>query len=260
MKYFKQLNVFLFAFAALASSTIALAEPAKMPSRIQLTYAVTKDGQPFATVKEQFSITGSKYTVESVTKGLGVYALFGERKLTSQGTVSEQGLKPSHFELHQGDNAKKSLINDFDWASNTLNMMVKGKPKTAVLKPGTQDLASYGYQFMYLAAVAPLKTAVTLLVSTGKKLDTYTYNIADALDTLTITTESGAQTNYETLHLTENNGAGNGSTGKAGEAAKGAEEKALWLSTKHYYLPVRILFKDENGVSLEQTLTSLQIE
>lgn len=250
MKYFKPLNIFLLALVTFASSFHALAEPAKMPTRIQLTYAVTKDGQPFATVKEQFSITGNNYTLESITKGLGVYALFGERKLTSQGTVTEQGLKPSHFELHQGDNAKKSLINDFDWASNTLNMTVKGKPKTAPLKVGTQDLASYGYQFMYLAAVAPLKNAVTVFLSTGKKLDTYTYNIADALETLTLKAENGTESNYETLHLTE----------KTTEATEAKDEKALWLSTKHYYLPVRILLKDENGVRLEQTLTSLQTE
>lgn len=238
------------AFATLACSATSLAESSKMPSRIQLTYAVNKDGQPFANVKEQFTITGNNYTVESVTRGLGVYALFGERKLTSQGTVTEQGLKPNHFELHQGDNAKKSLINDFDWATNTLNMTVKGKPKNAALKPGTQDLASYGYQFMYLAAAAPLKNVVTLLVSTGKKLDNYTYNIAEALDMLSVITENGAQTNYETLHLTE----------KTDETAKGVAEKAIWLSTQYYYLPVRILFKDENGMSLEQTLTSLQTE
>ena len=250
MKYFKSLNILILAFVTLASSLHALAEPAKMPSRIQLTYAVTKDGQPFATVKEQFSITANNYTLESTTKGLGVYALFGERKLISQGTVNEQGLKPNHFELHQGDNAKKSLINEFDWASNTLNMTVKGKPKTVPLKAGTQDLASFGYQFMYLAAAAPLKSAVTVLLTTGKKLDTYTYNIADNLETVTVKAENGSETNYETLHLTE----------KTSEAEQGKEEKALWLSTKHYYLPVRIVLKDENGVRLEQTLTSLQTE
>ncbi|MBA3696873.1 MAG: DUF3108 domain-containing protein, partial [Methylotenera sp.] len=57
------------------------------PKLIQANYEVTKNGQPFATMKEQFTVTGNTYTIESVSKGVGVYALFGERKLTSTGEI-----------------------------------------------------------------------------------------------------------------------------------------------------------------------------
>ncbi|MSP86822.1 MAG: hypothetical protein EXR38_03465 [Methylotenera sp.] len=73
---------------------------------------MTKNGQPFAKVRELYVISGHTYQVESITKGIGIYALFGERQLTSHGDVTSLGLKQKRFELHQGRDAKKhsSLI------------------------------------------------------------------------------------------------------------------------------------------------------
>jgi len=224
-------------------------EKITLPKFIQANYEVTKNDQPFAKVKEQFTITGNTYSVESVTKGIGVYALLGERKLISKGEVNAEGLRPSHFELHQGDNVKKSLLADFDWAKNTLNMTVKGKLKTATLVTGTQDLASYAYQFMYMKQ--PLKDSVTVMLTTGKKLNIYNYAIANESETIE-TTNGDAPVIYKTLRLTEHD---------ATEAnAEKSDSKSLWLSPEHYYLPVRILLVDESDQKIEQTLTSLHVE
>ena len=220
--------------------TTASAAQDALPKRIQANYAVTKNGQPFATVKEQFVVNGSTYKIESITKGIGVYALFGERKLTSAGEVTANGLKPAHFELQQGDNPKKALVTDFDWPKNTLHMLVKGKSKDAVLSEGTQDLASYAYQFMFLPK--PLKDAITVNLTTGKKLNQYPYKINSEQTPI-----ESAGTQYKTLHLIplEQNT---------------TETKELWLSTEHHYVPVRILLIDDNGQKLEQTLTELHVD
>jgi hypothetical protein len=212
------------------------------PKLIQVSYAVTKNGQPFANVHEQFVVTDNAYKLESVTKGIGVYALFGERKLTSAGEVTSQGLKPDHFELHQGDSPKRALIADFDWLNNTLRMMVKGKQKEAELAPGTQDLASYAYQFMFVSAI--LKDAITVTLTTGKKLNQYQYKINAEQEVLDI-----AGTQYKTQHLVP-----------AQLDQNKSETKEIWLAAEHYYLPVRILMIDENGQKLEQTLTELHVE
>ena len=111
---------------------VAVAQAA--PKKIQLEYEVKRDGELFANVVENFSQDGSQYKIESITKGIGVYALLGERKLSSSGSVTKEGLKPKHFELHQGDNQKKSLIADFDWANKALNMQVKGEVRTQALE------------------------------------------------------------------------------------------------------------------------------
>ena len=231
-------KVLSFVFCLMMSTILAAQEA--LPKRIQANYEVTKNGQPFATVKEQFVVNGSTYKIESVTKGVGVYALFGERKLTSAGEVTANGLKPSHFELQQGDNPKRALVADFDWPKNTLHMLVKGKVKDAALSEGTQDLASYAYQFMFLPK--PLKDAITVNLTTGKKLNQYPYKI----NAEQVPIESaGAQ--YKTLHLIplEQNT---------------TETKELWLSAEHHYVPVRILLIDDNGQKLEQTLTELHVD
>jgi hypothetical protein len=212
---------------------------AALPKRIIATYAVTKNDQPFANVREQLIISGTQYQLESITKGIGVYALFGERVLRSHGEVNAQGLKPSRFELRQGDNPKKALLAEFDWVNQNLRMTVKGRLKEAKLQPGAQDLATFAYQFMYLPQ--PLKEEVTVSLTTGKKLDQYHYNIK--LETEMI---QAAGMEYKTLHLAP--------------SEKDDETKELWLAADYHYLPVRILFVDEHGQKLEQTLTELQIE
>lgn len=235
----------LLNLAVLLSATSVMAEQAvlsnaALPKRIQAVYEVTKNGQPFAKVHEQFLVNGSTYKVESVTKGIGVYALFGERVLTSSGEVTAQGLKPGHFELRQGDNAKRALLADFDWAKQNLRMTVKGKQKEAPLSVGTQDLASFAYQFMYLPK--PLKGDITVTLTTGKKLNQYQYHINPESEVI-----SSAGVQYKTLHL-------------APPAQDTEETKELWLAADYHYVPVKILMVDDNGQKLEQTLTELKIE
>jgi Protein of unknown function (DUF3108) len=216
-------------------SNLAFAQP----KSVQLEYEVTRDGKPFATVKESFTQDGKQYKIESITKGIGVYALFGERKLSSVGELTAQGLKPMHFELHQGDSGRKSLIADFDWAKSTLNMQVKGKTKTAVLEAGTQDLASYAYQFMFNP---PLKSEVNVALTTGKKLNQYQYKVAKRGEAL-----NAANAQFATTHLVST---------KAEDESK----KQLWLAQDQHYLLVRYRQLDENGATLEQTLTKIHVE
>ncbi len=211
------------------------------PKSVIVQYDVTKNGQPFARVKEQFKVTGNQYQVNSVTKGLGVYALLGERKLSSTGELNAEGLKPAHFELHQGDNAKKSLLADFDWPKKSLQMTVKGQPKMAALTAGTQDLASFPYQFMFLKT-ADFKKSITMPVTTGKKLNQYQYKV-EGEELLEIDGKP-----YKTLHLVETD-----------PEKTAAESKQFWLATEHHYVPVRIMMT-EDGATLEQIITELQIE
>ncbi len=228
---------------AVAAKTKAPKEAAAkftVPKSISAKYVVTKNGDPFANVHEQFTATKNTYKIESVTKGLGVYALLGERKLTSTGEITAQGLKPSHFELHQGNQKKKSLFTDFDWAKQSLVMTIKGEQETAQLKPGTQDLASYPYQFMFMRA--SLKNTITVPVTTGKKLKQYAYKVSPDLKTIDC---AGVQ--YKTLYLTPTE-------------HEGAETKDIWLATEQSYVPARILVIDEDGQKLEQTLTELRIQ
>lgn len=215
-----------------------------LPKNIQLEYDLKRDGKLFAKVVENYSQQGDQYKIQSITKGVGVYALLGERKLLSNGTVTKNGLKPKHFELHQGDNRKKTLINDFDWDKNIINMQVKGEIRTQPLKKGAQDLLSYAYQFMFAqpAKARVGENVINATLTTGKKLNQYQYKVI-ARDLKM----NAAGKEFRTLHIAN--------TPEAGD-----EKKQLWLAEDQYYLPVQYNLIDENGASFEQTLTQIHVE
>ena len=209
------------------------------PKQVEMVYHATKNGQPFATVTETYKQENGRYRIESVTKGVGVYALFGERRLLSEGEVTAEGLKPTHFEVHPGDNEKKALFADFDWAANKLTMKVKGNPTTVPLEKGAQDLSSFIYQFMFSP---PKGEEVKMSVTTGKKLRNYEYKVADRNVPLEVSAGK-----FKAIHLVN--------------ASKDADdEKELWLGAESHYLPVKLTMRDENGAKIEQTLTSLHVE
>ncbi len=231
----KRLSILLLWPILLFGANLAFA----LPKNIQLEYDLTREGKLFAKVVEQFSQNGKQYNIKSVTKGIGVYALMGERVLTSAGVVTKSGLKPSHFELHQGKSAKKTLIADFNWAKSLLIMQVKGDTRTEKLQQGTQDLASYAYQFMFNP---PMKDEVKVAVTTGKKLNQYQYKVLARGTKLDV-----ANKNFKTLHISN-------------QASAGEDKKQLWLAEDQFYLPVRYSLTDEDGNSFEQTLTKIHVE
>lgn len=236
-----QIRVLCILFLLVTSSGFA-AQQGGLPKRIQANYIVSKNGMPFAKVREQYVVTGNNYKVESTTKGIGIYALLGVRKLTSTGKVTSQGLKPAHFELHQGSNPNKALFTDFDWSNNTLRMLGKGEPQLVRLTAGTQDLANFAYQFMFLPR--PFKDDITVTLTTGKKLNQYQYKIKPELELLNV---AGGQ--YKTVHLVP-----------ANQNNDKIETKELWLATEQNFILVRFLMLDEDGAKLEQTLTELHVD
>lgn len=209
------------------------------PKQVKAVYEATRNGQPFATVTETYKQENGRYRIESVTQGLGVYALFGKRIVTSEGEVTAEGLKPARFELHRGDNPKKSLTANFDWSANKLTMTVKGKPVVVPLQKGTQDLLSFLYQFMFKQ---PSGAEWTLPVTTGKKLKTYHYTVTGR--DIPVQVAAGS---YRTIHL------------KNADVEEPDDEKELWLGAESHYLPVRLFMRDDDA-KIEQRLTTLRVE
>lgn len=209
------------------------------PKKVTAVYEATRDGKPFATVNETFREDRTHYRIESVTTGTGVYALFGKRRLVSEGEVTAEGLKPHHFELQQGDDSKKKVVADFDWGAGKLAMTSKKKTVTADLAPGTQDLASFPYQFMFQP---PAGNEVIMLVTTGKRLRNYRYQVGTPDEKLE------ALGGLKVVRLSN-----------AGHD-DGDDEKELWLAVEKHYIPAKIVLRDDNGARIEQVLTSLSIE
>jgi hypothetical protein len=209
------------------------------PKQITLNYQATRNGKPFANIVENYQQSGEAYKLESVTEGVGLAALFGKRVLKSEGVVTEEGLVPKHFEQHQGDNEKKSVYADFDWQKNQLSMKSKGNLTSEALSKGTQDLLSFSYQWMF---TSPILDEMTLAVTTGKKIRSYSYKVIERDVNLAV--EAGQ---FKSLHLVSANPDGKGN------------EKEFWLAIDRFYLPIKIIQRDENGNVIEQTVTSMQM-
>lgn len=233
------------AILMLFSASLVTAEPRNYPKQIHLVYDVVRNGQPFATVTEDYKQVADQYHIVSNTKGLGVYALLGERKLTSDGVVTSTGLKPKHFELRQGDNAKKWLSTEFDWASNTLNMTIKGAVQAVPLMANSQDLVSYLYQFMFEPFSKNNQETLLVNVTTGKKLKPYAFNITERDQPLN--TPAG---DFKTTQLTSVKDA----------ESKASDERQIWLANEQYHLPVKLIIHDDNGGEFVQTLKTIQID
>jgi len=233
-KPFALLPVLLLCYIA----TDAAQALADSPQKITAVYAATRNGLAFATVTETFTQTNNHYHIESITSGIGVYGLFGKRKLSSDGEVTADGLRPTHFEQSQG--SKIGATADLNWGANTLTMNSKGKVSTSPLEAGTQDLASYAYQFAFKP---PIGDEIAITLTTGKKLRTYHYKIADHDEPLD-TTLGALKTTRLTNTAKDDNG----------------EEKSLWLSQEQHFIPAKIMMSDETGAKIEQVLTSLSIE
>lgn len=206
------------------------------PKQLTLNYELSRDGQLFANVTETFSQDGKQYHIESITKGVGVYALLGDRKLTSQGEVTKAGLKPLHFESLQSKSASKALINDFDWSKQILKMQVKGKNKEEPLTAGTQDLLSVMYQSMF---IPPAGERVKLPVTTGKKLRQKEYQVSKVAEPLE--TKAGK---FSVVTLSDKDG---------------DDEKKVFLASDQQFIPVKVILR-EDGNTYEQTLTSYKVE
>lgn len=206
------------------------------PKKVTLEYELQRDGKLFANVTERFSQENNQYVIESVTQGIGVYALLGKRELKSNGLVTQHGLKPLHFESLQSANAKRTLINDFDWENQRLNMQVKGRELAQALEDGTQDLLSIMYQFMFRPPMQPL---FALPLTTGKKLSVTDYAVMSNVQVQK--TKAGS---FNVVTLTERNT---------------DEPKIIYLAKDHYYLPIKVVMYDD-GAKFEQTLIKLTLE
>jgi Protein of unknown function (DUF3108) len=209
---------------------------AAVPKSIKLSYEVKRNGKLFGHVTETFTHNGKQYKLESITKGTGVYALLGERKLLSEGDVTKEGLRPKHFESLQSTSAKKTLINDFDWKARMLTMQIKGDKQQEPLVIGTQDLLSVMYQFMFKSpANGPLK----LVITTGKRLKTHQYQVS--LQAQLLATDAGQ---FKVVELAE---------------ADDKDAKKIYLAVEKYALPVKIVVQDD-GATFEQLITQITIE
>lgn len=210
---------------------------AATPHQITATYNLTKQGQQIGTVTETFKQADGRYQLDSITSAVGIYALFmkGKIHLISNGEITDQGLRPLHFEHQRAADPAKTVQANFDWEKMSITHSFDGKTETLALEPGTQDRISLQYQFMF---APPGREDIRLFMTSGKNLNLYQYKLAGEEK---ITTPTGS---FQTIHLVKQRNADEDGT-------------EIWLAKKRRFFPVRIVVEEHNGGKLEQNLTSL---
>ncbi len=242
MRSFKKFSTSMLSavFVLLGSagtSGLTLAEAAT-PSMVKASYRIYKAGLFIGTVEEQFTRDGDNYRIVSQTETAGPLRIFlrDQLTITSEGMVGSTGLKPARYQFVRRDDQKKNIFAEFDWNKQQIFSHHAAESESFDLPADTQDRISAMYQFMFSK---PTSSEVSVWMSQGKKAEFYRYRKQGEAN-LTV------------------NGASTPTVYYARDAKAGESKAHLWLAKERYFLPVKIVFEEGNGSTLEQMLVSIQ--
>ena len=183
------------------------------------------------------ALPDNRYSLRSELQAKGLLALFiKQRTLISEGTITENGLRPDKFQyIVEKDDQKTSTV-IFDWVNKTALFQSKKELKVRVdaLPEGTQDLLSFMYQSMFIPPLNETK----FNVANAKNIKEYDYEFAGEE---MIESKIGK---INTIHLHRTN-------------EDGDETVDLWLAPDYLHLPVKIVQVGKKG-TLEMYMTSIK--
>ncbi len=214
------------------------AEP--LPQRIDASYDILKQGIKLAEINETFEQKDKRYRITSVTKPVGLLALFQPETIvvTSTGEVTENGLLPLHFTHQRTRSPEKNSRADFDWDRNELALNNQSGISLLSLKPFTQDRLSMMYQFVALPPHGRLELRFNM--TNGHKVDEYHYLLDP---THTVKVPFGNLRSYY-LHT-------------APQKTKWKSE--IWLALDHDFIPCKVVVTEDDGAQLVQVLRKLNV-
>lgn len=226
-----------FLLCCIASPLFA-APPAQ---RIEASFEVSTKGVKIAVITEKFTRTGDHYRIESLTKPVGLLALFKPDTLfvVSEGDITAQGLRPQNFVYKRSQETIKNTAASFDWNQANIMLNDRNGQRSEPLPADTQDRLSVQYQFRYIPLLRERKD-LTMHITNGSKIDTRHYLIHTRQ---MLTVPMGT---LETLYLST-----------VPEAT--AWKTEIWLSVENGNFPCKIVVTEDNGDQLTQVLTALSI-
>jgi hypothetical protein len=130
------------------------------PNHLQLTFTVYDGTHGFRTgeIREQFDISGGRYTLRSERRTSGLASLHGGDRIIriSNGKIDAAGLEPDTYQVETLTSAGKQLSHSiFDHASGTIRFQ---DGSTSMLPADTQDGLSFVFQLSQLPILAEFFT------------------------------------------------------------------------------------------------------
>ena len=226
--------------ALLLCTLSAVAHADTWPLRIEAKYDILKQGIKLAEVNEVFERTDDHYKITSITRPVGLLALFQPETIviTSEGEISEQGMIPHHFTHRRTRDTSKDSIADFDWQHNELTLSNQSGIRQLALPPHTQDRLSVMYQFIIVPPHGRLE--VDFHMTNGHKLEPYHYQLNPSQ---TVEVPFGKMRSYYLYTLPQ----------------KTAWKSELWLAIDHGYMPCKVVVTEDDGSQLVQELRTLNM-
>ena len=139
--------------------SFGFAAEAAPPQRVEIVYDLARNGMPVAEVTERLEHDQRQYRVEESWKGKGVFALRGDARRSSRGSIAKDGLRPAEFEDRRA--GRDPVRAEFD-----------AKASGPALEH--QDRLSFIWNFVFF----PPSGEVTVRVSDGKGVSTHVYRAA----------------------------------------------------------------------------------
>jgi hypothetical protein len=206
------------------ASAAAAAEP---PPRLELVFLLTRNGSAMAEVVERLEYSGGNYQLTETWKGKGIYALLGNARRVSQGSIAQNTLRPREFfDERSGRDTARAW---FDWQAHTLTMQYKGNRATEPLPANAQDRLS----FLFALSLVPGKAeSVNYTIADGKGLSRHTYKVGGRER---VRTPAGE---FDAIKVS-----------RQGEDRESAE---LWLAAERNYVPLRMVVVEKDGTRYEQ--------
>ena len=206
--------------------------PFEWPPSTRLSYTLTGDfrGPVEGSARVEWLRQGGRYQVHLDVAIGPSFAPLVRRRMSSEGELTEQGLKPTRYEeetrVPLAATRRKSI------AFETDRIVLQG-PKSVPLLAGVQDTASQFVQLTWLFTTQPqqLRTggAVVVPLALPHRVDRWTY---DVMGEETLDTPAGRIPTYWIKPRREN--------WKPGELAIEA-----WFAPSLQYLPVRIMIRQD---------------
>jgi hypothetical protein len=228
----------LFSLALLTLS--AALSAAEIPHRIEAHYDLQVKGVTLAKVHEVFVRDGDQYHIESITKPVGLLALFKPETIvaTSEGEIGDHGLLPIKYNHKRAQDTYKNSAAEFDWTRHELIHRDNSGIRQLDLADGTQDRLSMMYQFVVEPPRGRLE--IKLDMSNGSMIEKMHYQVKPEQ---MVTTSFGTMRSYNLTSLPLNV----------------AKRSNVWLAVDHNFVPCKVVFTEDGSNSLTQVLTDLQI-
>lgn len=214
------------------------------PAQVEVVYGVHRgdQGMRLGRTTHKWRIAKNQYLLTSTTEATGFISLFyrGRYIMTSQGVLTADGLQPVSFWIQRGQSNDRTESAEFNWEEKILDYGKGTERHNVSINPGTQDQLSVFYQ---LALTAPHSSGLRFALTTGRKLNQYTYQVVgeETLDT--------ALGKLKTQRLSR-------VTGKVDSN----ESSDIWLALDYHYLPVRFRLGTRDGEVLDHWIVELRVE